>query len=405
MICGQHRAGDVFAGLGVVGHEIAALLDHLGEVVEGDIAARRGVVEPPVGVFLDDDGLAGRPACRCSGCSCAHHFPSGSLPALRQYSVSARSPYQSRANRLGRAFAAVTAEYSAADDRRPRPRAPLSGAVGGVSGGAAARSRGRRRCGVRLLGDCGDDRSDARKPQPGSPAGAAAAAGASDERSRSVAELARRVAVLEDRIAALERARPASGAHSRAKSTHSGLSRFAAALDAEIGRRATAFITGLEAYRRHPYRRAAAAVPVVWAGGRQPRSSIIAATIRRAGGAGRAVADQPLLRPRSVARAQLSCAIWRGKACARWSSIGASRARPNAARSRRLRRTPRPRFCRRRRSPRRRPIAVVGYCMGGLLALALALRRQRQVACLALLATPWDFHAERADPAASARAF
>jgi polyhydroxyalkanoate synthase len=33
--------------------------------------------------------------------------------------------------------------------------------------------------------------------------------------------------------------------------------------------------------------------------------------------------------------------------------------------------------------------------MGGLLALALALRRQRQVACLALLATPWDFHAER----------
>ncbi len=40
------------------------------------------------------------------------------------------------------------------------------------------------------------------------------------------------------------------------------------------------------------------------------------------------------------------------------------------------------------------PIGVVGYCMGGLLALALALRRQRQVACLALLATPWDFHAQ-----------
>jgi polyhydroxyalkanoate synthase subunit PhaC len=40
------------------------------------------------------------------------------------------------------------------------------------------------------------------------------------------------------------------------------------------------------------------------------------------------------------------------------------------------------------------PIAVVGYCMGGLLSLALALRRQREVACLALLATSWDFHAE-----------
>ena len=40
------------------------------------------------------------------------------------------------------------------------------------------------------------------------------------------------------------------------------------------------------------------------------------------------------------------------------------------------------------------PIGVIGYCMGGLLALALSLRRQRQVACLALLATPWDFHAK-----------
>ena len=37
------------------------------------------------------------------------------------------------------------------------------------------------------------------------------------------------------------------------------------------------------------------------------------------------------------------------------------------------------------------PIAVVGYCMGGLLSLALALRRQREVACLAVLATPGIF--------------
>ena len=36
---------------------------------------------------------------------------------------------------------------------------------------------------------------------------------------------------------------------------------------------------------------------------------------------------------------------------------------------------------------------VIGYCMGGLLALALALRRQDDIAGLALLATPWDFHA------------
>ncbi len=46
-------------------------------------------------------------------------------------------------------------------------------------------------------------------------------------------------------------------------------------------------------------------------------------------------------------------------------------------------------------SPEGAPIAVAGYCMGGLLALALAIRRQSQVSRLALLATPWDFHAER----------
>ncbi|MDP6785577.1 MAG: alpha/beta fold hydrolase [Rhodospirillales bacterium] len=40
-----------------------------------------------------------------------------------------------------------------------------------------------------------------------------------------------------------------------------------------------------------------------------------------------------------------------------------------------------------------RPAAVIGYCMGGLLALALAQRRPAEVAALVLLATPWDFHA------------
>jgi polyhydroxyalkanoate synthase len=40
------------------------------------------------------------------------------------------------------------------------------------------------------------------------------------------------------------------------------------------------------------------------------------------------------------------------------------------------------------------PIVVIGYCMGGNLALALALRRQQDVAALACLATPWDFHAD-----------
>ncbi len=44
------------------------------------------------------------------------------------------------------------------------------------------------------------------------------------------------------------------------------------------------------------------------------------------------------------------------------------------------------------------PVAVVGYCMGGNLALALAQRRQKDISRLALLATPWDFHLHMGAP-------
>ncbi len=49
------------------------------------------------------------------------------------------------------------------------------------------------------------------------------------------------------------------------------------------------------------------------------------------------------------------------------------------------------------------PVILAGYCMGGLLALAAALRAQGtgKITGLALLATPWDFHAD--DPAAARR--
>ena len=43
----------------------------------------------------------------------------------------------------------------------------------------------------------------------------------------------------------------------------------------------------------------------------------------------------------------------------------------------------------------RKAPAVMGYCMGGTLTVALAARQPRRVAGLALLAAPWDFHADR----------
>jgi poly(3-hydroxyalkanoate) synthetase len=45
------------------------------------------------------------------------------------------------------------------------------------------------------------------------------------------------------------------------------------------------------------------------------------------------------------------------------------------------------------------PVVLAGYCMGGLLATAAAQRRPDRVAALALLATPWDFHAGDPDRA------
>jgi len=39
-------------------------------------------------------------------------------------------------------------------------------------------------------------------------------------------------------------------------------------------------------------------------------------------------------------------------------------------------------------------VVLAGYCMGGLLALAAALRQPGRVRALALLATPWNFHAD-----------
>lgn len=45
------------------------------------------------------------------------------------------------------------------------------------------------------------------------------------------------------------------------------------------------------------------------------------------------------------------------------------------------------------------PVALVGYCMGGTLALAATLRQPRLVRRLALLATPWDFHADNREEA------
>ena len=53
----QHRAGDVVAGLGVIDEEILAIFHHRSEIFERHIGAGTGIIEPPIGVFLDRGGL------------------------------------------------------------------------------------------------------------------------------------------------------------------------------------------------------------------------------------------------------------------------------------------------------------------------------------------------------------
>lgn len=171
---------------------------------------------------------------------------------------------------------------------------------------------------------------------------------------------------------------------------------FAAAVEAEARRRLGAFLTGVERYRRHPYRRQAESGAAVWSSG--------TTTLYDFGESGKDGGRPLLLVPSLVNRAyildllpQRSFCRWLARNGFRpflldWDAPGPQErqfdlsdyviGRLDSALDAVL------------DSTGERP-ALVGYCMGGLLALALAQRRSECVSGLALLATPWDFHAGR----------
>ena len=171
----------------------------------------------------------------------------------------------------------------------------------------------------------------------------------------------------------------------------------AAALDREIAHRAASYLTGLEAYREHPFRRQGEEPPVLWREGTTrlldygrdaagPVVLVVPSLINRY-----YVLD--LLPERSFLR-HLAAEGLR-PVVVDWGAPG-SRERDFDLTDYIMVRLDTAFTAASRIGA---PIAVVGYCMGGLLALALALRRQEGLGCLALLATPWDFHAERASQA------
>jgi len=172
---------------------------------------------------------------------------------------------------------------------------------------------------------------------------------------------------------------------------------FAEALDREIRTQADAFLTGLERYRSHPYRRVVPEVPVVWQegstrlldyapGGGVP-ILVVPSLVNRAYILD-LLEDQSLLRFLASAGFRPLLVDWgrpqeleRGFGLTDYVAGRLDAASEAAA------------------ALVGGPLVLMGYCMGGLVGLALAQRRRSLVRALVLLATPWDFHAERSEQA------
>lgn len=175
-----------------------------------------------------------------------------------------------------------------------------------------------------------------------------------------------------------------------------GVEALARAVERELRRRADLFLKGIERYRGHAYRRALVDPPVLWEEG--------STRLLDYGGTGAPV----LVVPSLVNRAYI-LDLMPEKSLLRW--LASNGLRPllvdwGAPGDLERRFTLTDYIAGRLEAAldaavaaAGEPMAVMGYCMGGDLALALAVRRPRRVSALAFLATPWDFHAERAEQA------
>ncbi|MFQ5972792.1 MAG: alpha/beta fold hydrolase [Alphaproteobacteria bacterium] len=172
---------------------------------------------------------------------------------------------------------------------------------------------------------------------------------------------------------------------------------FDRAVDVEVRRRLAAFHEGVQAYRRHPYRREVEAPRALWREGTTTLLDYGAAVPGAARG-------RPVLFVPSLINRAYILDLSEKRSLVR--GLGARGIRPllvdwdaPGARERRFTLTDYiagrlERALSAAAGIAGGPIPVVGYCMGGLLALALAARRPDQVERLALLATPWDFHGD-----------
>jgi poly(3-hydroxyalkanoate) synthetase len=169
---------------------------------------------------------------------------------------------------------------------------------------------------------------------------------------------------------------------------------------AETLRQDAALVAGIAAYRRHPFRRNLFDPPVVWTEG--------GSRLLDYGQAG----DLPVLFVPSLVNRAYVLDLAPGHSLLRWLAGRGIRPLlldwgwPEDAERRftltdyvagRLERA----LTAARALAGAAPV-LAGYCMGGTLAVAAAARRPDLIRGLALLATPWDFHAGQAERAAQA---
>lgn len=203
---------------------------------------------------------------------------------------------------------------------------------------------------------------------------------------------------------AVEKGPESAGPESAHPAGNSPDSAFLAALDHELRSRIGRMLAGIEKYRHHPYRRAVPPPTLLWIEGTTKVWDY------RPFMAGRGAKVPVLLIPSLVNRAYI-LDLDETKSLARrlsrdghpvflvdWDAPGeVERPFDLGDYIARLRRA-----IGAVSGETGTPVAAVGYCMGGLLALSAAMDCADRVDALILMATPWDFHADRAD---HARAF
>lgn len=168
-----------------------------------------------------------------------------------------------------------------------------------------------------------------------------------------------------------------------------------AALDAEAYVRGLNFINGVKAYHQHPYQRDLPPAPCPWSEGRSrlldyggpsegPVVLAIPSLVNRS-----YILD--LTQKRSLMRSLSQNGV--RSFLLDWGDVGGDErtmgledyihGRLNRCVDHLIKETG-------------RPVCLIGYCMGGVLATGLAALEPDKISGLALLATPWDFHAGEA---------